>query len=125
MIEGEQPPVSLGVLPDTPLARVPLPRELAARLGPGQHARGQRRAAGGSTTGVPRPGGGGGRDQRRVTADQSAEAGGEAVGEAAEQRRVEPGPGRQRRAERVEDAGADLGALDDGRRAASARTAAR
>ena len=55
VIEGDAAPVSLGVLPDTPLARIPLPRELAERLGPGSTLAVSDEAAGGSTTGVPGP----------------------------------------------------------------------
>ena len=50
MIEGTNPPVSLGVLPDGPLARVPLPRELAARLGPGTTLAVSEEPPGGSPT---------------------------------------------------------------------------
>jgi anti-sigma-K factor RskA len=53
MIEGGNPPVSLGVLPDTPLARVPLPRELADRIGPGTTLAVSSEPLGGSTTGAP------------------------------------------------------------------------
>ena len=53
LIEGGQPPVSLGVLPDTALARVPVSGELAARLGPGAQLAVSDEQAGGSTTGVP------------------------------------------------------------------------
>jgi anti-sigma-K factor RskA len=55
LIEGGQPPISLGVLPDTPLARVPVSRELADRLGPGAQLAVSDEAAGGSTTGTPGP----------------------------------------------------------------------
>ena len=106
------PPVSLGMLPDGPLARVAVPREIAARLGPGSTLAVSEEPPGGSPT--PTKVVAAGADQRAVTALGSAEAAGEAVGEAAEQRRVEVGAGGERGAERVEDAGADLGALDDG-----------
>ena len=53
MIEGGNPPVSLGVLPDTPLARVPLPRELADRIGPGTTLAVSSEPLGGSPTGAP------------------------------------------------------------------------
>jgi anti-sigma-K factor RskA len=53
LIEGGQPPVSLGVLPETVEARVPVPEALAARLGPGAQLAVSDEQAGGSTTGVP------------------------------------------------------------------------
>jgi anti-sigma-K factor RskA len=53
VIEGSNPPISLGVLPDVPQARVPLPRELAARLGPGTTLAVSSEPPGGSPTGAP------------------------------------------------------------------------
>jgi anti-sigma-K factor RskA len=53
LIEGGRPPVSLGVLPDGPEARLPVPDALAARLGPGAQLAVSDEQAGGSTTGVP------------------------------------------------------------------------
>ena len=53
LIEGGQPPVSLGVLPDTPLARVPVSSDLAARLTPGAQLAVSNEPAGGSPTGQP------------------------------------------------------------------------
>jgi anti-sigma-K factor RskA len=50
--EGEAP-LSLGVLPDTPRARIPLTRELAARIGPGTTLAISDEPAGGSPTGAP------------------------------------------------------------------------
>ena len=52
-IEGTNPPVSLGVLPDAPLARVALPPDLVARLGPGAVLAVTEEAPGGSPTGAP------------------------------------------------------------------------
>ena len=45
VIEDNATPVSLGMLPDGPLARVAVPREIAGAARAGQHARGQRGAA--------------------------------------------------------------------------------
>ena len=59
-------PVSLGMLPDGPLARVAVPREIAARLGPGSALAVSEEPPGGSPT--PDQGGGRGSDQRAVTA---------------------------------------------------------
>jgi anti-sigma-K factor RskA len=50
--EGEAP-LSLGVLPDAPRARIPLTRELAARIGPGTTLAISDEPAGGSPTGAP------------------------------------------------------------------------
>ena len=42
----------------------------------------------------------------------AAQAGGQSVGDAVEQRRIEPGPGRERDADAVEDAGPRRSLLD-------------
>jgi anti-sigma-K factor RskA len=53
MIQGDEAPVSLGVLPEATRARVPLTREQAARIGPGTTLAITDEPAGGSPTGVP------------------------------------------------------------------------
>ena len=70
-IEGTNPPVSLGVLPDAPLARVALPPDLAARLGPGAILAVTEEAAGRlADRRADRRAGGGGSPQRRLTRPQ-------------------------------------------------------
>jgi anti-sigma-K factor RskA len=53
MIEGDVPPVSLGVLPDSPVARVPLTSEQASGIGPGTTLAVSDEPVGGSPTGAP------------------------------------------------------------------------
>ena len=53
LIEGEAAPVSLGVLPDTPRARVPLDAGIAARIGAGATLAITDEPEGGSPTGGP------------------------------------------------------------------------
>ena len=52
-IVGDTPPVSLGVLPDTPRARIPVSPDVAARLEPGVTLAISNEPLGGSTTGAP------------------------------------------------------------------------
>ena len=53
LIEGSSPPVSLGVLPDSPLARVPLSRDLAAEISAGSTLAVTQEPAGGAPNGAP------------------------------------------------------------------------
>ena len=48
MVQGDEAPISLGVLPETERARVPLTRELAARIEPGDTLAVSDEPAGGS-----------------------------------------------------------------------------
>jgi anti-sigma-K factor RskA len=53
LIEGDAAPVSLGVLPEAPQARVPLDRALAARIAAGALLAISDEPEGGSPTGAP------------------------------------------------------------------------